>query len=349
VTAIPDGEPLLQVTDLEVRFTTRDRTVHAVNGVTFVLRPGETLGIVGESGCGKSVTSLAMLGLLPRSGSTPVGSVRFDGHDLLKLSRAKLRELRGRDVAMIFQDPMTSLNPVLTVGRQLTETLRAHLGHDKATARDAAGDLLVRVGIPDARRRLKEYPHQLSGGMRQRVMIAMAIACGPKLLIADEPTTALDVTIQAQILELLRDLVEHEQMAMMLITHDLGVVAGTCERTAVMYAGRIIETAPTEELFTRPQHPYTVGLLASVPRLDTGRDVRLQPIPGAPRDLTAPPKGCAFEPRCSYAVHESRERVPHLRTVAEPGSPSHPDHQVACWNPVPESDREAARVGGQRG
>jgi len=349
VTAVAEGEPLLQVTDLEVRFTTRDRTVHAVNGVTFVLRPGETLGIVGESGCGKSVTSLAMLGLLPRSGSTPVGSVRFDGHDLLKLSRARLRELRGRDVAMIFQDPMTSLNPVLTVGRQLTETLRAHLGYDKSTARDAAGDLLARVGIPDARRRLKEYPHQLSGGMRQRVMIAMAIACGPKLLIADEPTTALDVTIQAQILELLRDLVEHEQMAMMLITHDLGVVAGTCERTAVMYAGRIIETAPTEELFARPQHPYTVGLLASVPRLDTGRDVRLQPIPGAPRDLTAPPKGCAFEPRCSYAVHESRERVPHLRTVAEPGSPAHADHQVACWNPVPESDREAARVGGQRG
>ncbi len=348
MSTVAESEPLLAVTDLEVRFTTRDRTVHAVNGVTFSLRPGETMGLVGESGCGKSVTSLAMLGLLPRSGSTPAGSVRFDGNDLLTMPRARLRELRGRDVAMIFQDPMTSLNPVLTIGRQLTETVRAHLGHDKSTARDAAGDLLERVGIPDARRRLREYPHQLSGGMRQRVMIAMAIACGPKLLIADEPTTALDVTIQAQILELLRDLVDREGMAMVLITHDLGVVAGTCERTAVMYAGRIIETAPTSELFARPQHPYTVGLLASVPRLDTGRDVRLQPIPGAPRDLTAAPRGCAFEPRCTYAVHESRERVPELRVVSDPGSPSHPEHRVACWNPVPESDREAARIGGLR-
>ena len=330
--------PLLQVSDLEVRFVTRDRTVHAVNGVSFDLDVGETLGIVGESGCGKSVTSLAMLGLLPRATArVPAGSVRFDGEDLLRLREDRLCQIRGRDIAMIFQDPMTSLNPVMSVGRQLTETVRTHLGYDRGQARDAAADLLDRVGIPDPRRRLREYPHQFSGGMRQRVMIAMAIACRPRLLIADEPSTALDVTIQAQILKLLRALVETEGMALMLITHDLGVVAGTCERTAVMYAGRIVEIAPTAELFARPQHPYTLGLLRSVPRLDSGHDTALAPIPGAPRDQTAALTGCAFAPRCTYATQESRERLPVLTPAPSAGA----GHQVACWNPVPEADRRA--------
>jgi peptide/nickel transport system ATP-binding protein len=329
-TAVAAG-PLLSVRDLEVRFVTRDRTVYAVNGVSFDLDAGQTLGLVGESGSGKSVTSLALLGLLPNRTARPSGEVRFAGDELLGASEAKLRSIRGNDIAMIFQDPMTSLNPVLTIGRQLTETLRTHLDLDAGAARDAAGDLLLRVGIPDARRRLRDYPHQFSGGMRQRVMIAMAIACRPRILIADEPTTALDVTIQAQILELLRELVEVERMGLLLITHDLGVVAGVCERTAVMYAGRIVETGDTRDLFARPRHPYTLGLLRSVPRLDLGETLPLAPIPGAPRDLTQAPTGCAFAPRCTYATQESWERLPLLTRV-----PGEPGHQVACWNPVDE-------------
>ncbi len=332
------AEPLLRVEDLEVRFVTRDRTVHAVNGISFDLDAGETMGLVGESGCGKSVTSLALLGLLPRrTARVPSGAVRFAEEDLLTAGEHRLRQIRGNEIAMIFQDPMTSLNPVLTIGRQLTETLREHLGMDRNGAREAAAELLDRVGIPDPRRRLRDYPHQFSGGMRQRVMIAMAIACRPRLLIADEPTTALDVTIQAQILDLLRDLVETEGMALILITHDLGVVAGTCGRIAVMYAGRIVETAPTRDLFARPRHPYTLGLLRSVPRLDAGKGLPLAPIPGVPRDLTTKPTACAFAPRCTYAVTESLEELPVLRPVGDA-----PGHEVACWNPVPDQDLTTA-------
>jgi oligopeptide transport system ATP-binding protein len=324
---------LLSVRDLEVKFRTRRATVHAVNGISFDLEPGETLGIVGESGCGKSVSSLALLGILPKpAGRVTRGEVLFEGQDLLELPDAELRRIRGKDVAMIFQDPISSLNPVLTVGRQLTEVLEKHLGADRDTARAQAAELLDRVGIPAARDRLGDYPHQFSGGMRQRVMIAMAIACSPRLLIADEPTTALDVTIQAQILDLLRALVAEQQMGLILITHDLGVVAGICERTHVMYAGRFVETAPTEELFARPRHPYTLGLLRSVPRLDAAARDRLEPIEGAPRDLTEVIDECPFAPRCAYAVEESYRGVPGLRPIDGAG------HLVACCNPVPESD-----------
>jgi oligopeptide transport system ATP-binding protein len=324
--------PLLSVTDLEVKFFTRRATVHAVRGVSFSLDPGETLGIVGESGCGKSVTSLAVLGILPRAGRATSGEVMFGDRDLLKLRDSHLRDVRGKDIAMIFQDPMTSLNPVLRVGRQITEVLTKHLNMDKESAEREAIELLGRVGIPNARDRVDDYPHQFSGGMRQRVMIAMAIACHPKILIADEPTTALDVTIQAQILDLLRRLVEEEQMALILITHDLGVVAGVCERTNVMYAGRFVETAPTSELFARPRHPYTLGLLKSVPRLDAARKEKLDPIGGAPPELTRELPGCSFAPRCAYATQESRERTPELREMDTK------DHLVACWNPVPDED-----------
>jgi oligopeptide/dipeptide ABC transporter ATP-binding protein len=324
--------PLLSVRDLAVEFSTRKRIVHAVNGVSFDLDPGETLGIVGESGCGKSVTSLAMLGLLAKQGRVSAGEVRFGDVDLLALSDKELRTVRGRHISMIFQDPMTSLNPVLTIGRQITEALRKHLDMSKDAAEKEATHLLDRVGIPGAGDRLGDYPHQFSGGMRQRVMIAMAISCRPKVLIADEPTTALDVTIQAQILDVLKSLVAEEEMALILITHDLGVVAGVCERTNVMYAGRFVEKAPTPELFARPRHPYTLGLLNSVPRLDSARKERLSPIGGAPPDLGFLPEGCAFAPRCAYATNESRASVPELRPIDSP------DHFVACWNPVPDED-----------
>ena len=333
------SEPLISVKDLKVRFSTRRGHIYAVNGISFDLRAGESLGIVGESGCGKSVTSLAMLGLLPKQGEITQGEVHFAGRDLVKLKDSELRSIRGNDVAMIFQDPMTSLNPVLKVGRQLTEAIRKHLDLDKDSARDEAIELLRRVGIPDAANRFGDYPHQFSGGMRQRVMIAMAISCRPKVLIADEPTTALDVTIQAQILELLRVLVSEEDMALILITHDLGVVAGVCDRVNVMYAGRFIETGPTDEVFARPRHPYTLGLLKSVPRLDASRKERLDPIPGTVRPLSSQPTACAFAPRCAYAVPESEKEVPPLMQVDTP------DHLVACFNPVPDSDlpqREAS-------
>ncbi|MDQ3916611.1 MAG: ABC transporter ATP-binding protein [Actinomycetota bacterium] len=311
----------------------RRATIHAVNRISFDLEAGETLAIVGESGCGKSVSALAMLGILPKpAGKVTGGEVVFRDVDLLQLPDSKLREIRGRDIAMIFQDPMTSLNPVLRVGRQITESLRKHLGMGKDDANEEARSLLERVGIPDAASRLRDYPHQFSGGMRQRVMIAMAIACKPRILIADEPTTALDVTIQAQILDLLRHLVQEENMALILITHDLGVVAGVCDRTNVMYAGAFIETAPTIELFARPRHPYTLGLLRSVPRLDAARKEKLQPIGGIPPDLRGLARGCSFAPRCLYATQESWEETPHLRQIDGPG------HFVACWNPVPVED-----------
>jgi oligopeptide transport system ATP-binding protein len=324
--------PLLSVRDLAVQFKTRKSTIRAVNGVSFDLDAGETLGIVGESGCGKSVTSLAMLGILPKAGRVTRGEVMFEDVDLLKVPDSQLRQIRGKEIAMIFQDPMTSLNPVLTVGRQVTEALRKHLDMSKDDANKEAVTLLARVGIPAAKDRLGDYPHQFSGGMRQRVMIAMAISCRPKILIADEPTTALDVTIQAQILEVLKQLVAEENMALILITHDLGVVAGTCGRTNVMYAGRFVESAPTRKLFAKPRHPYTLGLLKSVPRLDAARKEKLQPIGGTPLSMTQEIEGCAFAPRCIYATDESRTKTPELSRIDSD------DHLVACWNPVQDED-----------
>jgi oligopeptide transport system ATP-binding protein len=320
---------LLSVEDLRVEFWTRRGTVHAVNGISFEIAPGETLGIVGESGCGKSVTSLAVLGILPRAGRVASGRAVFEGRDLIGLSDRELRRIRGREIGMIFQDPMTSLNPVLTVGRQIRESLQTHMGMQRRQAEARAVELLDQVGIPSARDRVSDYPHQFSGGMRQRAMIAMALACEPKLLIADEPTTALDVTIQAQILQLLRDLTAEHGTALILITHDLGVVAGMCERVHVMYAGMMMETGTAEQVFATPRHPYTFGLLQSVPRLDTPRGRKLHPIEGAPRDMLRPPTSCPFAPRCAYEVPLSRQEVPPLVEV-EPG------HRVACFNPVPE-------------
>jgi oligopeptide transport system ATP-binding protein len=331
--------PLLQVEDLRVEFSTRRGVVFAVNGISFAIAPGETLGIVGESGCGKSVTSLAVLGLLARNGRVASGRALFERRNLIELSDRALRRVRGREIAMIFQDPMTSLNPVLTIGRQIREALKTHFGLNRKDAEARAAELIDRVGIPSARARLRDYPHQFSGGMRQRAMIAMALACEPKLLIADEPTTALDVTIQAQILDLLRELVAEENAALILITHDLGVVAGMCERVNVMYAGMFVETGYADQLFASPRHPYTLGLLQSVPRLNAGRRARLQPIEGAPPNMLRPPSACPFQPRCRFEVDLSRQQVPQLVEI-EPG------HKVACFNPVPVEEwsrtREAA-------
>jgi peptide/nickel transport system ATP-binding protein len=327
------GAPLLEVRDLRVTFKSRGRRpVKAVDGVSLDVAPGATVGIVGESGSGKSVTSLAALGLLGKRGVEITGSVRFDGDDLLNMPEDELRAVRGKEIAMVFQDPMSSLNPVLTIGRQITEILERHRGLKGQDARDQAAELLLSVGIGDAVRRLKSFPHQLSGGMRQRVMIAMALACQPRLLIADEPTTALDVTISAQILELLRSLVVDSQTALVLITHDLGVVAGLCDQVHVMYSGRIVESAPRRALFADPQHPYTTGLLASVPRLDQPRGVPLLPIPGSPSDTLPWAEGCAFAPRCTRQVPESLGCAPALLPT-EGGLDA---HLVRCVNPVPE-------------
>jgi oligopeptide transport system ATP-binding protein len=329
-------EPLLAVENLEVRFWTGRGIIHAVNGISFDIAPGETLGIVGESGCGKSVTSLSLLGILPRAGRVTAGSARFEGRDLIGLTDEELRTIRGKEIAMIFQDPMTSLNPVLTIGRQIREALETHFDMDKNTANARAAELLDQVGIPSAKSRFRDYPHQFSGGMRQRAMIAMALACEPKLLIADEPTTALDVTIQAQILNLLRELVADRDTALILITHDLGVVAGMCERVNVMYAGMFVETGAAEQVFARPRHPYTLGLLQSVPRLDAARKTALHPIEGNPRDMLQPPQACPFQPRCRYEVDQSRQEVPPLEEI-EPG------HKVACFNPVPVEEWQKSR------
>ena len=330
-------EPLLSVEDLRVQFWTSRGTVYAVNGISFEIAPGETLGIVGESGCGKSVTSLALLGLLPRTGRTPTGTAFFGGRDLLRLRDRELRRVRGRQISMIFQDPMTSLNPVLTIGRQIRESLETHFDMRRKPATARAAELLDRVGIPSPEERLADYPHQFSGGMRQRAMIAMALACRPKLLIADEPTTALDVTIQAQILALLRELVAEEHTALILITHDLGVVAGMCERVNVMYAGMFMETGSAEKLFAAPRHPYTLGLLQSVPRLDAARRSQLQPIEGSPPNMLRAPTACPFQPRCRYEVDLSRQQVPQLVEIER-------EHQVACFNPVPAEEWERARA-----
>jgi oligopeptide/dipeptide ABC transporter ATP-binding protein len=333
------SEPLLSVEDLRVEFTTDRGTIHAVNGITFDVGAGETIGIVGESGCGKSVTSLAILGILPRAGGVTSGRAVFGGRDLFTLSERELRGVRGKEIAMIFQDPMTSMNPVLTVGNQLREALETHLSIGRKEATDRATALLDQVGIPDARSRLKDYPHQFSGGMRQRAMIAMALACEPKVLIADEPTTALDVTIQAQILDLLRALVSERETSLILITHDLGVVAGMCERVNVMYAGTIVEAGTAEQLFAHPRHPYTLGLLQSVPRLDIGRQQKLQPIAGAPRDMLSAPASCPFAPRCRFRTDICDEQLPVLEVRSS-------GQRVACFNPVDANEWQRSRLGG---
>ncbi|GGS55974.1 dipeptide/oligopeptide/nickel ABC transporter ATP-binding protein [Planobispora rosea] len=328
-------ESLLDVEDLSVVFRQRGRAdVRAVDGVSFSVSPGETIGLVGESGCGKSVTSLAIMGLLPKRGVRVEGRITFDGTELPALPADKLRLLRGRDLAIVFQDPMTSLNPVVPIGTQVTEVLTRHRGLGNGEAREEAADLLRRVGIPDPSRRLREYPHQLSGGMRQRALIATALACRPRLLIADEPTTALDVTIQAQILELLKTLVAESGTALILITHDLGVVAGMCDTVHVMYAGRIVERAPRHELFADPRHPYTGGLLASVPRLDQPRGARLEPIEGSPRDTIPWTSGCAFAPRCPNRIEECTPVAPDLLGDR---------HGLRCVNPL-RSDRPETKA-----
>jgi len=318
------SDSLLNVENLTVHFHTDDGVVRAVEGVSFAVEPGETLGIVGESGSGKSVTNLAVMGLVPRPpGRVVAGKAIFRNRDLLKLTQRELRGIRGRRIAMIFQDPMTSLNPFLTVARQMTEVTRLHLGHSRDEALGHAVAMLDRVGIPAPDRRVFDYPHQLSGGMRQRVMIAMALSCKPDLLIADEPSTALDVTIQAQILELMRNLQDEQGTAIILITHDLGVIAGTCHRVAVMYAGRFVEEAGVDELFARPKHPYTLGLLESIPRLDEERGAELKPIAGQPPHLVDLPPGCPFRPRCRFAIERCAREDPPLE--GEGG------HRKACW------------------
>jgi oligopeptide transport system ATP-binding protein len=327
----PVEQPLLSVRNLRVTFGSGDRIVHAVNGIGYEVARGETLGVVGESGCGKSVSSLALMRLLPKPAATiTADEILFDGEEIMGLSEDALREMRGNRMAMIFQDPMTSLNPVLTVERQLTEVLEAHRKLDKGGATNRAVELLELVGIPAARRRLRDFPHQFSGGMRQRVMIAIALACNPDLLIADEPTTALDVTIQAQILDLMRGAVAEFGTALILITHDLGVVAGMAQRINVMYAGHIVERATTDELYGRPRHPYTVGLLQSIPRLDAQGRGELVPIQGHPPDLSREIVGCPFADRCFNVTDRCRVEMPPL----EPAPLAAPDHLVACWNPA---------------
>ncbi len=318
-------EPLLSVEDLHVHFRTDDGLVKAVNGVSFELAPGETLGIVGESGSGKTVTNLALLGLIPQPpGVIARGRALYRGQDLLQLNIAQLSKIRGKQIAMIFQDPMTALNPFLTVGEQLTEVTRLHLKHTAQQARQHAIEMLVQVGIPSPDRRIDDYPHQFSGGMRQRVMIAMALSCQPDVLIADEPTTALDVTIQAQMLELIKDLQKSQGTAVILITHSLGVVASVCDRVIVMYAGQIAEEAAALALFERPQHPYTLGLMQSIPRWDASTHEPLKAIPGQPPDMLHPPSGCPFHPRCPFILDRCKTEMPPLEKAVHGG-------RKACW------------------
>ena len=323
-----DSGPLLSVEDLQVTFTRQgEQPFAAVDGVSFDVHPGQTVGLVGESGCGKSVTSLAIMGLLPDRGNRVDGRAVYEGDDLLALSRQEMRDRRGRDIAMIFQDPLSSLNPVVPIGIQVTEVMERHQGMSRKEAMPKAGELLSRVGIPDPTARLKNYPHQLSGGMRQRALIAMALACAPRLLIADEPTTALDVTIQAQILALLKDLVEETGTALIMITHDLGVVAGLCDEVNVLYAGRIVERGDRYGLFGQPRHPYTNGLLASIPRLDVARGEKLTPVPGSVNDNLPWTSACAFAPRCPNVIDVCTEHMPEL-TVEGDG------RRLRCFNPV---------------
>ena len=335
--------PLLEVSDLQTHFFTRAGVVRAVDGISFSVETGKTMGIVGESGCGKSVTALSIMGLIPRPPARIVGgSVLFDGRDLTKLSNRQLEDVRGRQISMIFQDPMTSLNPTLTIGTQITETLRRHFDISKDQARKRAVELLEEVHIPDAARRLNDYPHRYSGGMRQRVMIAIALSCNPRLLIADEPTTALDVTVQAGILDLLYELRELHEMAMVLITHDMGVVAEAADEVAVMYAGQIVEYGSAEEIFARPEHPYTEALLGALPHVESAnvRDERLTAIPGRPPDLIEPPAACRFAPRCPYAgLGDNCSTVPpELREIR-------PGHLVRSAHPTSERARDMEEVG----
>jgi peptide/nickel transport system ATP-binding protein len=317
--------PLLEVEDLRVEFVTEDGVVHAVDGISYAVDTGRTLGIVGESGSGKTVSSLTTMGLT-RSGTTNIsGKILFEGKDLLQVSGEELRQIRGNEIAMIFQDPLSSLHPFYKVGTQLVEAIRIHRDVSKAAARDRVIDLLELVGIPDPHRRIDQYPHEFSGGMRQRAMIAMALANEPKLLIADEPTTALDVTVQAQILALIEDLQKRLGMAVIIITHDLGVVAEIADEIAVMYAGRIVEHASAERIFALPQHPYTWGLLESIPRLDKSRDEELIPIAGRPPSLIRRPSGCFFHPRCPYVRERHKHEDPGLELV-----PGESGHEVAC-------------------
>ncbi len=319
---------LLEVNGLRTHFFTSAGVVKAVDGVTFDLMEGESLAIVGESGCGKSITALSIMRLIPSPpGRILGGSIRFMGEDLLAQDDKAMRDIRGNRIGMVFQEPMTSLNPVLTIGRQLTEAVQRHLGYDDEAAHARASELLELVGIPDAANRLRAYPHEFSGGMRQRVMIAMALSCSPKLLIADEPTTALDVTIQAQILELIQQVQRELGIAVIIITHNLGVVARYVDRINVMYAGRIVERGTLHQVFDQPQHPYTKGLLASVPRLDKPKGERLIPIEGMPPDLSNLPAGCAFRERCAYAIARCEEDVPEVRHVKSAAA----EHHVACW------------------
>ena len=320
-------EPLLRVRDLAVEFDTEQGVVRAVDGLSFDVYPEETVGLVGESGCGKTVTGLSLLGLIPRPpGRIASGSIEFDGRDLAQTSEENMRAIRGSEISMIFQEPMTALNPVFTIGTQMIDVLRLHKTLSAAQARREAVDMLGHVGIPAPARRMNDYPHQLSGGQRQRVMIAMALSCGPKLLVADEPTTALDVTTQAQVLEQIKKLQEEFRMAMILITHDLGVVAETCRRAMVMYCGKIVERAPIGELYAQPRHPYTAGLLNSIPRIHQQRPGRLPTIPGRVPDLLHLPQGCRFSPRCERSLERCRAEQPAL----DGG-----DSAAACFNPVP--------------
>ncbi|MFK5584565.1 ABC transporter ATP-binding protein [Serinicoccus sp. LYQ131] len=338
--------PLLSVRDLTVTFGRGAKAFTAVDQVSFEVRPGQTVGLVGESGCGKSVTSLAIMGLLPSRGNTVTGEVVYDGEDLLRLRQEELRDRRGSEVAMIFQDPLSSLNPVVPLGVQVAEVLQRHRGMRRGPAHRRAAELLEKVGIPDPTRRLKEYPHQLSGGMRQRALISMALACEPRLLIADEPTTALDVTIQAQILALLRELVTESGTALIMITHDLGVVAGLCDQVNVLYGGKVVERAERHDLFARPRHPYTGGLLASIPRLTEERGRRLDPVPGSVADNIPWEGGCAFAPRCSSETSVCRERSPEL--VADRAGLG-TDRLLRCHNPLeahPLDDIDGARSTG---
>jgi peptide/nickel transport system ATP-binding protein len=328
------GEPLLRVEDLRVAFGTEDGTVHAVDGISYDVAPGATLGIVGESGSGKTVSSLTTMGLTRAQGAQISGRIMFEGRDLLALEEGEMRAIRGNEIAMIFQDPLSSLHPLFRVGNQLVEAVRAHNSTTKAAAHARAVELLGLVGIPDPARRAQEYPHEFSGGMRQRAMIAMALANEPKLLIADEPTTALDVTVQAQILALLERLQSELGMAIVIITHDLGVVAEMADEIAVMYAGRIVELAEASLIFKAPQHPYTWGLLRSIPTLSGPREEELVPIPGTPPSLINRPSGCHFHPRCAYSQPEHAEVDPLLQDV-----PGEPGHRVACLLDVAERRR----------
>ncbi len=337
------GETVLDVRDLRVVFETRRGRARAVDGVTFALRAGETLGLVGESGCGKTVTALSLLRSVPDPGRIDGGSITFDGLDLMRISEGQMARLRGSRLALIPQDPLTALNPVMTAGAHLTEVLGVHLGLTGAAAITRATDLMDRVGIPEPRKRLDSYPHQLSGGMRQRVMIALAIACNPHVLIADEPTTALDATVQAQILELLDELKRETGMALLLITHNLGIVAGHCDRVAVMYCGRVVETAPVGEIFAHPHHRYTAGLLACVPRLDRQEKGVFFTIPGTPPELTALPPGCAFASRCEAATDQCRLDRPDLQGTGGTGA-----HFMACWHPAGVGEATAARAASTR-